>query len=136
MSPVIYISLFNIGNLIMILIAEFYARMVFIARGYCRRYGHGKSFNRAHRHYKKNWTFWQRLLWIPVFREDYEARHRAHAWLSYIHWGITLLAFVTFFFMGEKTFPWWQDWRVWVILVWVHFFEGRIVYTEYVARGK
>ena len=64
---------------------DWHARSVFMARAYPRRYGHGKSWNRAHKHYKTNWTFLQRMLWIPMFKEEYEDKYRFIAYLSFAH---------------------------------------------------
>ena len=70
---------------------EWHAKFVFVAAGYRRRYGHGKSWNRAHKHYKKNWTLLQRLLWRPVFKEVYEDKYRFMAILSYIQSALTII---------------------------------------------
>ena len=75
---------------------DWHARMVFMARVYPRRYGHGKSWNRAHKHYKTNWTFWQRLFWIPVFKEHYEDKYRLMAYLSYAHDAFALVMIISF----------------------------------------
>jgi hypothetical protein len=65
--------------------------MVIIARAYCRRYGHGKSWKRAHKHYKINWTMVERLLWIPLFKEWYERKYRTIAILSYVHFAFMIV---------------------------------------------
>ena len=72
-------------------IIDFHARMTIIARAYCRRYGHGKSYNRARKHYKTNWTLVERLLWIPLFKEWYESKYRTIAILSYVHMGMAMV---------------------------------------------
>ncbi len=69
---------------------DWHARYVFVAAGYTRRYGHGKSFNRAKKHYKSNWSFWQRMLWVPLFKEKYEADFMLFAYFSYIHLFISI----------------------------------------------
>ena len=68
---------------------DWHAKMVFLARGYPRRNGHGKSWNRAYKHYKTNWTLVQRLLWIPLFKENYEQKYRDIAIFSYIQSALT-----------------------------------------------
>ena len=73
-------------------IIDWHARGTIIARAYCRRYGHGKSWKRAHKHYKSNWTLIERLLWIPFFKEWYERKYRCIAILSYVHLGMTIVA--------------------------------------------
>ena len=45
---------------------DWHARMVIIARAYPRKYSHGKSWKRAHKHYKSNWTLVERLLCPPL----------------------------------------------------------------------
>ena len=77
---------------------DWHARFVFVALAYPRRNGHGKSFNRAHRHYKKNWSFFQRIFWIPVFRETYALRYRFLAYLSYGHMFLASISSIAFIF--------------------------------------
>ena len=86
------------------LILDWHARRVFLACGYCRRYGHGKSWNRAKKHYKCNWTFFQRLLWVHAFREKYEIEFRMIAYLSFAHVGVSLLTLLLFY-INEFVFP-------------------------------
>ena len=78
----------RIGFFFLLIVTEFgsgwYSRSVFIACGYCRRYGHGKSWKRAHKHYKTNWSFWQRIFWVPVFKESYESDFRLMAYFAYL----------------------------------------------------
>ena len=89
---------------------EWYAKSVFLARGYPRKYGHGKSWKRARKHYKTNWTFIQRMLWVFVFKEVYSSEYRMMAYMSYIH---SIFAFVTIscFLLNEfllSNFVFWQ----------------------------
>ena len=82
-----------IGHILMVagfLACDWRARTIFVALAYPRKYGHGKSWNRAHKHYKTHWTFWQRILWIPVFKEKYEDKYRSLAYLTYIHIVVTI----------------------------------------------
>ena len=72
-------------------VMDWHARMTIIARAYRRRYGHGKSWKRAHKHYKTNWTLIERLLWIPLFKEWYESKYRAIAILSYVHMSMAMV---------------------------------------------
>lgn len=113
---------------------EWHARMVFVAVGYPRRNGHGKSFNRARKHYKANWTFWQRLLWIPVFKEQYENKYREMAYLSYAHVLVTLLTTIIIlvdeFILTEINF-----WRYAFIAVSV-FAIVRFIYDNGVGKGN
>ena len=78
----------RIGFFFLLIVAEFgsgwYSRLVFIASGYCRRYGHGKTWKRAHKHYKTNWTFLQRLFWVMVFKEQYESDFCLLAYFAYL----------------------------------------------------
>ena len=76
---------FGIAGIVIItlsgaLFMDWHARRVFIARGYCRRYGHGKSWNRAHKHYKTNWSILERMIWMPVFKEWYENKFSHCLW--------------------------------------------------------
>jgi len=85
------------GYLLLILIIvlfamflEWHAKYVFVAIVYPRKYGHGKSWKKANRHYKITWTFWQRLLWVPIFCECYPGRYRFMAILSYLNVIVTV----------------------------------------------
>ncbi|MBQ2999594.1 MAG: hypothetical protein IJD64_03955 [Clostridia bacterium] len=78
-------------NVVPYVVDSWYARGVFVVIGYSRRYGHGKSAKRATKHYKSNWSFWQRMLWVPVFKEQYEAKYRRMAYLEYIHLLLTMI---------------------------------------------
>ena len=79
-----------------VLVWEWHARMVFVARCYPRKHGHGKSWKRAHQHYKSSWSLIQRLLWIPLFKEEYISDYRWMAYLSYFQFSVMILsAFIT-----------------------------------------
>ncbi len=88
LRPKIYLTIFAIGTF---LFFDWHARFVFITTGYPRKYGHGKSWNRANKHYKKNWSLLQRLLWIFVFKERYDSKFRLFAYLSYIHFALMII---------------------------------------------
>ena len=85
---------FSIVIVIMFLGFEFHAKGVFLCKGYPRRHGHGKSGVRSDKHYKENWTLWQRLLWIPVFKESYPSDFRIMAYLSYIHFAWCIICII------------------------------------------
>lgn len=51
------------------LFLDWHARMVFLAVAYPRRYGHGKSWNRAYKHYKNNWTFFKDYFGHPCLKK-------------------------------------------------------------------
>ena len=117
-----------------VIFEDWHARMVFMARAYPRRYGHGKSWNRAHKHYKENWTLVQRLLWIPLFKEAYEEKYRLFAFLSYIQSSLALITSGVFL-VCDYFFPDSKFW-VYVFVVYAIFFMLRVIYTDYIARGK
>jgi len=113
---------------------EIHARAVFVASGYPRRNGHGKSWKRAHKHYKSNWSTFQRLLWVFVFKESYEDRYVIMAYLSYTHFVISLLTIIMFV-IDEFVFT--------QISFWIYFFGPyaaltmiRFIQSDYVAKGK
>ena len=116
------------------LFLEWHARGVFIACAYCRRYGHGKSYNRANRHYKSNWTFSQRMLWIPMFREYYEDKYKIIAYLSYIHATICFLC-VALFLVSVAYFPNEELWG-YEMLFYLIVFLIRFIYDNAIARGE
>lgn len=113
---------------------DWHARMVFMAIAYPRRYGHGKSWNRAHKHYKTNWTFFQRLLWIPIFKEEYENKYRTIAYLSYTHATLTFVS-VSFYLISIYNFP---DSKIWVyeFVGYSVFWILRFIYDNAIAREK
>jgi hypothetical protein len=120
---------------------DWHARMVFMARAYPRRYGHGKSWKRAHKHYKTNWTFLQRMLWIPMFKEVYEDKYRFIAYLSYVHVTLTLVT-LAFFIISVICFPTSQigfpTSKIWFyeFIVYSVFFILRFIYDNAIARGE
>ena len=113
---------------------DFHARMVFIARAYRRRYGHGKTWNRARKHYKKNWTFWQRMLWVPVFKESYEFEVKFLVAFSYIQAFLgflsIILLYVNEFIITNFSF-WHYAFLVYAIVSFV-----RYAYDDLYATGK
>ncbi len=121
------------GVILLFLLFDWQARMVFMARAYPGRYGHGKSWNRAHKHYKQNWSLFERILWLFVFREYYEGKYKAFAYLSYIHAFLAAIT-VCFFWVSIKIFP---DSRVWVyeFIGYSVFTLSRFIYNDSIARG-
>lgn len=116
------------------LIVDFHARMTIIARAYCRRYGHGKSWNRARKHYKTNWTLVERLLWIPLFKEWYESKYRTIAILSYVHMGMAMVTLCVSC-VSLALFPdskWWIYEFCFYSLFWI----VRYVYDSAIASEK
>ena len=110
----------HIAGIILVLVIpwlfnEWYARYVFVACGYRRRDGHGKSFHRAKKHYKENWSFFQRLFWLPVFKNRYENRIRRMAILSYLH-GTVMVITCSCFLLDEFVLHNVQFWRYLFIL--------------------
>ena len=83
-----------IGIAILFLLCDWRARLTFIGEAYRGKYGHGKSWNRAQKHYKTHWTFWQRLCWIPVFKERYDDKFRFLAYCSYFHLMVTVVTII------------------------------------------
>ncbi len=129
-----HIYLISLTVVLQFLFADWHARGVFIAAGYRRRYGHGKSYNRAQKHYKATWTFFQRMLWIPLFKEWYEDKYRAMAYLSYIHVVVTVATEVCFL-INEYAFP--------EVMFWHYVFSGmglffiiRFIYDNAIGQGR
>ena len=117
------------------LFADWHARYVFVARGYCRRYGHGKSFNRAKKHYKSHWSFIQRMLWIPIFNEIYESRYKMMAIFSYIHFVLTLIAILCLL-IDEFAYTNNEFWMYSFIVVSSWFLVRFIYDNDIVARAR
>ena len=113
---------------------DWHARSVFMARAYPRRYGHGKSWKRAHKHYKTNWTFLQRMLWIPMFKEEYEDKYRFIAYLSFAHMALTVVT-LAFFIISIICFP---NSKIWIyeFLGYSVFWLLRFIYDNAIARGE
>ena len=128
-----YVYLILFGAFIFpLLFLDWHARRVFVYTAYPRRYGHGKSGNRAFKHYKANWSFIQRLLWMPMFKEWYETKYRIMAYLSYIHFALTII-FSALFLISVSYFP---DSKMWVygFIVYHIFWMLRFIYDN--AIGK
>ena len=115
-------------------VMDWYSRLVFLARGYPRRYGHGKSWGRATKHYKANWSFVKRILWIPVFKEWYETKFRFLAYLAYVHFSIGAI-FATVFLIDELLLFEVYFWH-YFLFAFVGITLFRFVYADYVAIGK
>ena len=128
-----YIPLMVMLTVAIFAFTDWHARFVFVFGIYPRRYGHGKSGGRAFKHYKKNWTFFQRLLWVPIFKEWYENKHRFMAYLSYIHTFLTV-ATVAFFLISINFFP---DSKIWVYEYagYFAFFVLRFCYNNAIGKG-
>jgi len=116
------------------LFLEWHARGVFIARAYRRRYGHGKSWKRAHKHYKTNWTFIERMLWVHAFKEKYEDKYRIIAYLSYIHTAFMIVMAVSFLVL-EHLFPLENAW-LGIFIAYFVFWVIRFIYDNAIARGE
>lgn len=131
--------MYVVGTILMfivpLLVDDWHARIVFIATGYPRRYGHGKSFKRAKKHYKSNWTLIQRLLWIPLFKEEYETKYRAMAYLSYLHSALTLIG-ITCFLIDEFVLVSNTTFWHYVFCVVALFFMARFVYDSDIGAKK
>ena len=78
----IFLLLFILFELI---ICDFWARSAFLSGGYILQYPYLKNLNEARKQYKNNWSLFQRLFWIPVFKEKYKNRIHLLAFSSYIH---------------------------------------------------
>lgn len=91
-----YIYLICLSIILCYLIIDLHGRLVFLYRGYPKRYGHGKTGKKYTKHYKTNWTLFQRIFWIPVFREKYESKFEVIAFLSYIHAILSVLTLTCF----------------------------------------
>ena len=111
---------------------DWHARFVFVLTGYPRRYGHGKSGARAEKHYKANWSLIQRLLWIPMFKEWYETKYRIMAYLSYIHFALTIVC-SALFLISDSYFP---DSKIWIYcgIVYHIFYVLRFIYDNAIGR--
>ena len=120
------------------LLIEGAVRENFIAFGYARCYGHGKSWLRAYKHYKSNWTFWQRLFWVPVFKENYDSVFRIQAHLSWIHYFLAILFYIfylifVYHYNAEITTPESKNWGI-LLLVMIFVFMG-IVAIRIILHG-
>lgn len=116
---------------------EWHAKYVFVYTGYPRRYGHGKSGNRAKKHYKNTWNVWQRLLWIPLFKEKYETKYMVMAYLSYANTLFTVITLITFYqscYISKDGTPS----RAWVYLfiAWFVFWYVRFMYSNAIGKRQ
>ena len=116
---------------IQVFVIDWYVRLVFLSRVYCRKYGHGKSWKRARKHYKSIWTFFERILWIPMFAEKYEKKHRSMAYQAYAHYGVATISIICFlldeFMLTGIAF--WQ--YIFAVLVLLTLF--RYIYSDHIA---
>ena len=130
-----YIFLFSMP-IFGFLIAELASRLTFVYGGYPRRYGHGKTGHKAKKHYKANWTFWQRIFWIPVFKEYYESDFRILAYLSYVHaflTGVTIGSYWILLIFVPNREEAAKLWCLTVMVVYVIFFCLRIIFAEHLG---
>ena len=129
-----------IGALAMILLPtmfmDWHARFVFVAIGYPRKYGHGKSWKRAKKHYKTNWSLIQRLFWIPLFKEKYEDKFMAFAYLSYINLFLAVATVVGFFIWDFFYYPESPQCFGYQYGVFSAYTIIRFIYSNGVGRGK
>ena len=111
---------------------DWHARFVFVAIAYPRRYGHGKSWNKAHQHYKNNWSLFERILWLFVFKERYEINYRIIAYLSYVHFILTIFS-ICCFFISDSFF---HESRFWIYEFWGYsiFSTCRFIYNNEIGR--
>ena len=117
-------------------IFDLHAKAVFLAVGYTRVHHHGKTFKRAVHHYKTNWSFFQRILWMPVFAEAYAPKYRTLAILSYLHYAIAVV--VLALYAATDLIGAISD-RYWILcfaFVFVPFTIGKFIYTNALARSK
>ena len=121
------------GIVLTFLFFDWHSRFVFVGTAYPRRYGHGKTGKRAHKHYKANWSLTERLLWLFVFKEPYEGKYRAMAYLSYIHFFFTIIT-ICWFEIWTNFFP---DSKVWAyeFLGYGIFTLARYVYDNAIGKG-
>ena len=116
------------------LLIDWHARGAIIARAYRRRYGHGKSWKRAHKHYKTNWTIVERLLWIPLFKEWYERKYRTIAILSYVHFAlmiVTLCVSCVSLILSPNSKLWVYEFGIYTL-----FWMFRFIYNNAIATEK
>ena len=117
-----------------VFVTDIHARMVFVATAYTRRHHHGKTWKRARKHYKSNWNLFQRLLWIPVFKECYEKKYRALAIMLYVHLFGSLIT-ATMFFIDHFLISNYTFWHYCFIVITI-IFEIRYVYSDLLGKGK
>ena len=129
-----YIPIISITTIAIFAFFDWHARTVFVWVVYPRRYGHGKSAGRAQKHYKQNWTLFQRLLWVPIFKEWYANKYRFMAYLSYINAFLTLVT-VALFLISIYNYP---DSKIWIYEYAGHgvFCVLRFVYDNAIAKGQ
>ena len=75
---------------------EFESHLFFLSFKYRSVKGHGNTYNKAKKHYKKKWNFIQRLLWIPVFKERrlYTKSTLLLPVLSYVHFILCVIVVI------------------------------------------
>lgn len=129
-----HIVFISLTIIIPLLFFDWHARMVFIAKAYPRRYGHGKSWKKAHKHYKNNHSFIERLFWIFAFKEKYEGKYEMIAYLSYIHLFTTIVTLCVTL-ISLMSIP--------NSVIWIYIYTGnaifwivRFIYNNAIAREK
>ena len=117
-----------------VFVFEVHARGVFIATAYPRKYGHGKTWKKARKHYKSNWSFFERMLWLVVFKEYYDTKYRMLAYFAYAHF-LSAIITVCCFLISINFFP---DSKIWIYVVngYAVFILLRFIYDDAVGRKK
>ena len=115
-----------------VLIMDWHARMVFVACIYPRRYGHGKSWKRAYKHYKNTWSLFQRLFWIPLLKESYGSLYRVIAFLAYTHAVFALITGCWFLVDSLITH---NEYWIYVFVVFFIFTIIRFIFDNAIAKG-
>ena len=117
-----------------VFIVDFHARGVFIATAYPRKYGHGKTWKKARKHYKSNWSFFERMLWLVVFKEYYDTKYRMLAYFAYAHF-LSAIITVCCFLISINFFP---DSKIWIYIFAANgiLWMARVVYDDAVGRKK
>ena len=113
---------------------DWHSRCVFVACGYPHKYGHGKTWKRARKHYKENWSFVERMLWIPIFKEKYDIRFKIVAFLSYFHFFFSIITSIVII-LDELVFVRIQLWH-YLFGVYTLFFIFRFCYVNAIGRDK
>lgn len=108
---------------------EFQGRLIFVMVIYPRKHKHGKTANRAKRHYKANWTFFQRMFWVPVFKEEYETRYKWLGVFFYIHLISTIISFICILIIHIKT----QDPHDWL---WIHIANTVVFHVRFIYNNQ
>ncbi len=127
---------FSLASILPFLFCDWHARFVFVAVGYPRKYGHGKSWNRAHKHYKENWTFFERMFWLVLFKEYYDSDFRMMAYLSYIH-SIFMIITLCCSLISINLFPYpYPKFLLYELSGYTLFWMLRFIYDNHIGKHK